>query len=92
MRYLCTPALPCVGPVKAPPLLKPDAKLPLALAIIMGLQHSLAMLGGIITPPSLIAGLIMSNPPGELLKMLGDACFFNPEEELCKSRCLGAHL
>jgi len=70
-KYLCTPALPCLGEVKAPPLLKPGAKLPLMVSIIMGLQHSLAMLGGIITPPSLIAG---------------DACFSNPEEELCKSR------
>ena len=34
-----------------------QAKLPLMVSIIMGLQHSLAMLGGIITPPSLIAGL-----------------------------------
>lgn len=34
-----------------------EAKLPLMVSIIMGLQHSLAMLGGIITPPSLIAGL-----------------------------------
>lgn len=146
LRYLCTPALPCLGDVKAPPLLKPgvswwnrrfkqveknqrehrkwlriiqflivfglvlmliggkklkwevftgfsfisasifpfqnsvgamrwgdvvdfcwwemvsdvernEAKLPLMVSIIMGLQHSLAMLGGIITPPSLIAGL-----------------------------------
>eukprot|EP00913_Durusdinium_trenchii_P022203 g20863.t1 len=46
------------------------AKLPLLVAIIMGLQHSLAMLGGIITPPSLIAG---------------DACF-NGDADLCNSR------
>ncbi|CAK8993928.1 unnamed protein product [Durusdinium trenchii] len=69
-KYLCTPSLPCFGPVKAPPLLKPGAKLPLLVAIIMGLQHSLAMLGGIITPPSLIAG---------------DACF-NGDADLCNSR------
>mmetsp|Transcript_19329 Transcript_19329/g.36274 ORF Transcript_19329/g.36274 Transcript_19329/m.36274 type:complete len:653 (-) Transcript_19329:306-2264(-) len=71
-KYLCIPALPCFGPTKSPPLLKPDAKLPLMLSLIMGLQHALAMLGGIITPPSLIAG---------------DACFaWQLDQELCDSR------
>eukprot|EP00439_Symbiodinium_sp_Y106_P014080 s9004_g2.t1 len=55
-KYLCIPSLPCFGPAKSPPLLKPDSKLPLMLSLIMGLQHALAMLGGIITPPSLISG------------------------------------
>eukprot|EP00437_Effrenium_voratum_P015452 CAMPEP_0181441454 /NCGR_PEP_ID=MMETSP1110-20121109/23519_1 /TAXON_ID=174948 /ORGANISM="Symbiodinium sp., Strain CCMP421" /LENGTH=658 /DNA_ID=CAMNT_0023565345 /DNA_START=46 /DNA_END=2022 /DNA_ORIENTATION=+ len=70
-KFLCTPSIPClVKETKAPPLLKPSTKLPLLVAIIMGLQHSLAMLGGIITPPSLIAG---------------DACFAG-DTELCGSR------
>lgn len=121
-----------------------QAKLPLMVSIIMGLQHSLAMLGGIITPPSLIAGLketyhclladvklflkqiswifvaislffgtleVSTPHTTQLLKdkemkliywqlfkkywhvllfgegpPSGDACFSNPEEELCKSR------
>ncbi|CAE7762766.1 unnamed protein product, partial [Symbiodinium pilosum] len=71
-KYLCIPALPCFGPTKSPPLLKPNAKLPLMLSLIMGLQHALAMLGGIITPPSLISG---------------DACFaWQLDQELCDSR------
>ncbi|CAE7594278.1 unnamed protein product [Symbiodinium natans] len=72
-KYLCIPTLPCMGgPAKSPPLLKPDAKLPLMLSLIMGLQHALAMLGGIITPPSLISG---------------DACFaWQLDQELCDSK------
>ncbi|CAE7776311.1 unnamed protein product [Symbiodinium sp. CCMP2592] len=71
-KYLCIPSLPCFGPAKSPPLLKPDSKLPLMLSLIMGLQHALAMLGGIITPPSLISG---------------DACFaWQLDQELCDSK------
>lgn len=71
-KYLCTPSWPCLTKVVAPPILKPGAKLPLLVSIIMGLQHSLAMLGGVVTPPSLIAG---------------DACFpWQRDDELCDAR------
>ena len=52
-----------------------QAKLPLLVSIIMGLQHSLAMLGGIITPPSLIAG----HPKKNRALQLADVklCFFS---------------
>ena len=32
-KYLCIPSLPCFGPAKSPPLLKPDSKLPLMLPL-----------------------------------------------------------
>jgi len=71
-KYLCMPALPCLGKVTAPPLLKPGEKLPLLVAVVMGLQHALAMLGGIVTPPSLIAG---------------DACFaWQKDQKLCDEK------
>ena len=55
-KWLCTPTLPLPGKVrKAPMFLGLYEKLPIVLAAMMGFQHCLAMLGGIITPPSLIA-------------------------------------
>jgi uracil-xanthine permease len=70
--YLCMPQLPFQGPVKIPEILAPGARLPLLLSVVMGLQHALAMLGGIITPPSLISG---------------DACFpWQKDQELCDSK------
>mmetsp|Transcript_54216 Transcript_54216/g.172087 ORF Transcript_54216/g.172087 Transcript_54216/m.172087 type:complete len:636 (+) Transcript_54216:123-2030(+) len=53
-NFLCMPQLP--GKKQNPPMfLGKDAKLPLLVSVIMGLQHCLAMLGGIVTPPTLIA-------------------------------------
>lgn len=51
--WLCTPSLPFMKTKRsrAPPFYAIDAELPLLLAIICGLQHSLAMLAGLITPP-----------------------------------------
>merc|ERR1719487_2864581 len=45
-----------VGGVNPPVFLGKDAKIGLLLSIVMGLQHALAMVAGIATPPSLIAG------------------------------------
>merc|ERR1719181_360070 len=45
-----------VGGVNPPLFLSKDAKIGLLLAVVMGLQHALAMVAGIATPPSLIAG------------------------------------
>eukprot|EP00873_Tetraselmis_striata_P004849 jgi/Tetstr1/425113/TSEL_015575.t1 len=43
------------------PFYGPNELLPVLLACVMGFQHSLSMVGGIITPPALVSsGLIMS--------------------------------
>lgn len=55
--------------LRAPPFFGKDEKLPLLVAIVMGLQHALAMMGGLITPPTLIAN---------------DGCLFNRDTELCE--------
>lgn len=71
-KYLCMPQMPWGGAVDAPPFMGKDAVLPVMVAIIMGLQHCLAMLGGIITPPRLIAN---------------DACFpWQRSDELCDAK------
>ncbi|KAG8936425.1 hypothetical protein FRC02_002256 [Tulasnella sp. 418] len=51
--WLCTPVLPFMKTKKSrlPPFYAIDAQLPLLLAIVCGLQHALAMLAGLITPP-----------------------------------------
>ncbi|KAH7289966.1 hypothetical protein KP509_30G026100 [Ceratopteris richardii] len=54
--FLCMPRSPFQGPTKRPPFYSKDEKIPLFLALIMGLQHALAMVGGIITAPVIIAG------------------------------------
>jgi len=53
---LCMPALP-FGRRKQtpPPFYELDADLPLVLALTSGLQHALAMLAGLITPPIIFA-------------------------------------
>ncbi|KAL8283444.1 hypothetical protein RQP46_005854 [Phenoliferia psychrophenolica] len=38
------------------PFFAPDENLPVALALLLGLQHALAMVGGIISPPILLGG------------------------------------
>ena len=57
--------------LKPPPLFKKDDKLPILVALVMGFQHAIAMLGGLVTPPLLIAG---------------DGCLFNRDAELCAAR------
>lgn len=54
-----------------PPFYGKDEKLPIFVALIMGLQHALAMMGGLITPPTLIAN---------------DGCLFNRDKELCDAK------
>ncbi|KIM38722.1 hypothetical protein M413DRAFT_19962 [Hebeloma cylindrosporum] len=54
--WLCTPRLPFMKQGnKQPPFYALDADLPLILAISSGLQHALAMLAGLITPPIIFA-------------------------------------
>lgn len=53
--FLCTPRVVCGGKRDLPPFFSKDEKISLFLASVMGLQHALAMVGGIITPPLIIA-------------------------------------
>jgi uric acid-xanthine permease len=57
--WLCTPVLPFRRTnSRPPPFYALDADLPLALAITSGLQHALAMLAGLITPPIIFASAL----------------------------------
>ena len=46
---------------KGPPFFPSDEVLSLVVAAVMGLQHALAMVGGIVTPP-LIIGYLQDDP------------------------------
>ncbi|KAI9447860.1 xanthine/uracil permease [Lactarius indigo] len=62
--WLCTPTLPFALPgrqskrSRAPPFYALDANLPILLAMTTGLQHALAMLAGLITPPIIFASAL----------------------------------
>ncbi|KXN81844.1 Purine permease [Leucoagaricus sp. SymC.cos] len=60
--WLCTPTLPFLPTNKKkdrdPPFYALDDELPLVLAISSGLQHALAMLAGLITPPIIFASTL----------------------------------
>lgn len=64
--FLCMPRSPFQSSSKLPPFYSKDEKIPLFLALVMGLQHALAMVGGIITAPVLIsASANFANPKTE---------------------------
>ncbi|PWW79686.1 Xanthine/uracil permease [Tuber magnatum] len=50
-----------------------DERIPLLLTILLGLQHSLAMMGGVVTPPLLIAGASGANLDAETISYLVSA-------------------
>ncbi|KAK7459665.1 hypothetical protein VKT23_009646 [Stygiomarasmius scandens] len=56
--WLCLPSLPFRGSARAPPFYGLDDDMPLLLAIATGLQHALAMLAGLITPPIIFASAL----------------------------------
>lgn len=61
--WLCSPSLPfSIGKRKprrrTPPFYALDSELPILLAIACGLQHALAMLAGLITPPIIFASAL----------------------------------
>ncbi|KAF5319378.1 hypothetical protein D9619_008616 [Psilocybe cf. subviscida] len=57
--WLCLPTLPFMNRSRRPPpFYALDAELPLAVAITSGLQHALAMLAGLITPPIIFASAL----------------------------------
>ncbi|KAJ7251896.1 Xanthine/uracil permease [Mycena rebaudengoi] len=56
--WLCMPSWPFSKTSHEPPFYALDAELPLVLAIANGLQHALAMLAGLITPPIIFASAL----------------------------------
>mmetsp|Transcript_4784 Transcript_4784/g.12272 ORF Transcript_4784/g.12272 Transcript_4784/m.12272 type:complete len:749 (-) Transcript_4784:296-2542(-) len=56
-KWMCTPRIPFLSTDKrAPPFFHINEEMSWGLSAVMGLQHCLAMVGGIITVPLLIAG------------------------------------
>lgn len=61
--YLCMPTF-CPwkkSSKREPPFYTVNEHLPLTIAVVMGLQHALAMVGGLVVPPLLI-GALANNP------------------------------
>jgi len=55
--YLFKPNLPFMGTKNvAPQFFSLNGKMPVVLAMVLGLQHALAMLAGLITPPLILSG------------------------------------
>ncbi|KAJ3341151.1 hypothetical protein HDU93_005560 [Gonapodya sp. JEL0774] len=54
--WLCTPQLPFISKRGEPPFYGVNDKIPIFMAAVLGLQHALAMLGGLITPPIVLSG------------------------------------
>ncbi|PYI09868.1 Xanthine/uracil permease [Aspergillus sclerotiicarbonarius CBS 121057] len=60
--YLFTPNIPFITKRRSSaPFFGLEDRVPVVLALLLGLQHSLAMLGGIISPPILIGGTAGAN-------------------------------
>ncbi|KAG0205880.1 hypothetical protein BGX28_002570 [Mortierella sp. GBA30] len=71
--FLCMPTLPGITVSKIPPFFGLKDRLPLVLAIIMGFQHALAMIAGVVTPALLISGpgsLGLNFPPAMRSQMV----------------------
>jgi NCS2 family nucleobase:cation symporter-2 len=57
--FFFRPDLPFMAHTREPsPFFGLNDPMPILLALLLGLQHALAMLGGIVTPPIIIAGAI----------------------------------
>ena len=65
-RWMCMPTLPIStkssNVKRLPPFYGLNDELPLFLALSCGLQHALAMLGGLITPPIIFASSLNLDP------------------------------
>lgn len=60
--FLFTPSLPFLRKrAQAAPFFGLNDRLPVLLALLLGLQHALAMLAGVITPPIILAGSAGAN-------------------------------
>lgn len=69
--YLFTPRIPFTKQVrKSAPFFGLDDRVPVVLALILGLQHALAMLAGVISPPIMLGGSSGLNFGDELYQYL----------------------
>ncbi|KAN0079128.1 Permease family domain containing protein [Elaphomyces granulatus] len=69
--YLFTPNLPFLKIQRhCAPYFGLDDKIPLLLAMLLGLQHALAMLAGVITPPIILGGTAGANLSGDTANYL----------------------
>ncbi|KAI0106806.1 Xanthine/uracil permease [Daldinia grandis] len=69
--FLLRPNLPFMKrPRQASPFFGLNDKMPVVLALVLGLQHALAMLAGIITPPILMSGSTGVNFPVDMQQYL----------------------
>jgi len=69
--YLFKPNLPFMGSGNVtPPFFGLDDKMPLLLAALLGLQHTLAMLAGVITPALILSGAGGVNLPPDVQQYL----------------------
>lgn len=55
---------------QAAPFFGLNDKMPIVLALVLGLQHALAMLAGVITPPILMSGAAGVNLPVDMQQYL----------------------
>lgn len=69
--FLFTPNIPFMRkPPRAAPFFGLNDKIPVVLALLLGFQHSLAMLAGLITPPIILAGSSGANLTQEMSQYL----------------------
>ncbi|KAL1987254.1 hypothetical protein VTN96DRAFT_4282 [Rasamsonia emersonii] len=69
--FLFTPNLPFMKNArKSAPFFGLNDRIPVLLALLLGLQHALAMLAGVITPPILLSGSSGANFDNELSQYL----------------------
>ncbi|KAG0238644.1 hypothetical protein BGW41_008118 [Actinomortierella wolfii] len=54
--FLCMPSLPGLARHRPPPFYGIKDRLPLLMAIVMGFQHTLAMIAGVVTPAIIMSG------------------------------------
>jgi NCS2 family nucleobase:cation symporter-2 len=66
-KFLFTPRIPFTkqGDNLVQPFFGLDSEMPIFLGMLLGLQHSLAMLAGIITPPIIISGIVSLDVTGQ---------------------------
>lgn len=65
-KYLLIPPNPLKNEIKSPPFFGVHARLPILLALLLGLQHALAMLAGLTAPTLILTGSGGVNLPVEV--------------------------
>lgn len=61
-------------PTRASPFFGLNDQMPVVLALLLGFQHALAMLAGVITPPILLAGSAGANLTSEYQEYIVSTC------------------